>query len=69
VSAFQVMTAKPGDVDADNRLSIDWAGSLYISDASSSIVVHGTKDEVQTEIAYLRVALQMAANNVALWEK
>jgi hypothetical protein len=55
VSAFQVMTAK--------------SGSLYISDKTSSIVVWGTKDEVQTEIANLRVALQAASNNVALWPK
>jgi hypothetical protein len=55
VSAFQVMTAK--------------SGYIYISDASGSITFWGTKDEVQTEIASLRVALQAASNNVALWPK
>jgi hypothetical protein len=55
VSAFKVLTSS--------------RGALYITDASSSIVVWGTKDEVQTEIASLRVALQQAANNVADWPK
>ena len=53
MSAFQVMTAR--------------SGYLYISDSSSSIAMSGTKDEVQAEIASLRVALQCAANNVADW--
>jgi hypothetical protein len=55
VSAFKVMTSA--------------RGALYVSDSSSSIVVWGTKDEIQTEIASLRVALQQAANNVADWPK
>jgi len=55
VSALKVMTAR--------------SGFLYIMDASSSIVVWGTKDEIQAEIASLRVALAQAANNVALWPK
>jgi hypothetical protein len=55
VSAFQVMTGA--------------RGALYISDASSSIVVWGTKDEIQTEIANLRVQLAQAANNVADWPR
>ena len=55
MSTFQVLTAKTG-----------W---LYIMGNSSSIAMSGTKDEVLTEIAYLRVALQQAANNVADWPK
>ena len=53
MSTFQVLTAKTG-----------W---LYIMGNSSSIAMSGSKDEVQAEIASLRVALQAAANNVADW--
>jgi hypothetical protein len=55
MSAFQVLTAR--------------VGYLHISDATSSIVTWGTRDEVLTEIASLRVALQVAANNVAEWSR
>lgn len=53
MSSFQVLTAESG-----------W---LYIMGNSSSIAMSGTKDEVQAEIASLRVALAAAANNVADW--